>query len=112
VIYLAGLIPIPGLDITPLAFVASGLCCAWALFRYHMLDLVPAARETVIEHMRDDLLDLSKIEAGKGQGSTFTIFLPAPAHQPDQLPRLPGARDKPAASILSAPARPGASRRF
>jgi PAS domain S-box-containing protein len=60
VIYLTGLIPIPGLDITPLAFVASGLCCTWALFRYHMLDLVPAAREMVIEHMRDAVIVLDR----------------------------------------------------
>jgi PAS domain S-box-containing protein len=60
VVYLAGLIPIPGLDITPLAFTASGLCCTWALFRYHMLDLVPAARELVIEHMREAVIVLDQ----------------------------------------------------
>src|SRR5262249_28096155 len=38
----------------------SGLCCTWALFRYHMLDLVPAARETVIEHMRDAVIILDR----------------------------------------------------
>lgn len=60
VIYLARVIPIPGLDITPLAFVMTGLICAWALFHYQMLDLVPAARDVVIEHMRDAVLVLDK----------------------------------------------------
>ncbi len=59
-IYLANLLPIPGLDITPLAFTASGLCCAWALFRYQMLDLVPAARELVIEHMPEAVIVLDR----------------------------------------------------
>jgi PAS domain S-box-containing protein len=57
-IYLARLIPIPGLDITPLAFAASGLIYAYGLFRYHIFDLVPAARDSVIDTMSDAVLVL------------------------------------------------------
>jgi PAS domain S-box-containing protein len=56
--YLAGLIPIPGLDVTPLAFAASGIICAYGLFRYHIFDLVPAARDAVIETMSDAVIVL------------------------------------------------------
>jgi PAS domain-containing protein len=57
-VYLARLIPIPGLDITPLAFAASGLICAYGLFRYHIFDLVPAAHDAVIETMSDAVIVL------------------------------------------------------
>jgi PAS domain S-box-containing protein len=59
-LYLSGLIPIPGLDITPLAFAASGLICAWGLFRYRIFDLVPAARDRVIEQMGDAVFVLDR----------------------------------------------------
>jgi signal transduction histidine kinase len=42
-----------GLDPTPLAFVASSLLFTWALFRYHLFDLVPVAREMVVDSLSD-----------------------------------------------------------
>lgn len=60
IIYLSGTIPIPGLDITPLAFAASGLLCAWGIFRYRLFDLVPIAHEMVLEHMHDVVLVLDQ----------------------------------------------------
>lgn len=59
-IYLTGVLPVPGLDITPLAFAISGLLCTWGLFRYRMFDLVPVAREIVLEHMHDAVLVLDQ----------------------------------------------------
>jgi PAS domain S-box-containing protein len=59
-VYLARLIPVPGLDITPLAFTASGLLCVWGLYRYRLFDLVPTARDSVIETMRDAVLVLDR----------------------------------------------------
>jgi PAS domain S-box-containing protein len=44
------------LDITPIAFVGSGSICAWALMRYGLLDLVPAAHHAVLQGMADALL--------------------------------------------------------
>jgi PAS domain S-box-containing protein len=60
VVYLARLIPVPGLDITPLAFAVSGLSCAWGVLRYRMLDLIPVARDVVIEHMSDAVIILDR----------------------------------------------------
>jgi len=41
------------LDLTPFAFTLTGLVFAWGLFRYRLLDIVPVARDTVIEGMHD-----------------------------------------------------------
>jgi diguanylate cyclase (GGDEF)-like protein/PAS domain S-box-containing protein len=57
-ISLAGLSPVRGLDLTPFGFVISGFVYTWVLFRYHMLRLVPVAREALIENMSDAVLVL------------------------------------------------------
>jgi len=53
IISLAGLAPIPGLDLTPLAFSITGLAFTCALLRYRLLDLVPIGRDFVVESMSD-----------------------------------------------------------
>jgi PAS domain S-box-containing protein len=45
-------------DLTPLAFTASGLAAAWGLFRYQLLEVVPIARYTVMEGMDDGVIVL------------------------------------------------------
>jgi HD-GYP domain-containing protein (c-di-GMP phosphodiesterase class II) len=40
-------------DISPIAFAAGNLVVAWGLFRYGLFDIVPIARDTVIENMAD-----------------------------------------------------------
>jgi PAS domain S-box-containing protein len=52
-IFIFGLSPIPYLDLTSVAFTASALLFAWALFRYRLLDVVPVAREAVVASMTD-----------------------------------------------------------
>jgi PAS domain S-box-containing protein len=47
------------LDPTPFGFVVTGLAFAWGLFRFRLLDVVPAARNAVIESMRDGVLVLN-----------------------------------------------------
>lgn len=46
------------LDLTPFAFTLTGLVFAWGLFRYRLLDIVPVARDAVIEGMRDLIIVL------------------------------------------------------
>jgi PAS domain S-box-containing protein len=58
VVYILDLLPLPGLDPTPIAFTVSGAMVAWAIFRFQMLDLVPVARDTVIESIGDGVLVL------------------------------------------------------
>ncbi len=52
-LYLSGLNPFPHLDLTSFAYTLAGLTAAWGLFRYHMFDIVPVARDKVVEHMSD-----------------------------------------------------------
>jgi PAS domain S-box-containing protein len=58
ILYLGNFIPIPGLDITPVSFVLSGIVAAWSIFRFRIFDLAPVARDAVIENMWDGVLVL------------------------------------------------------
>jgi len=57
-VYLAGISPFPNLDLTPFAFAITGLAMGWSLVRFRLLDLVPVARDSVIENMTDGVLVL------------------------------------------------------
>ena len=57
-IYLAGWSPSRGLDLTPFAFTLTGVVCAWGMFRFQLFDLVPVARDAVIESMGDGVVVL------------------------------------------------------
>ncbi len=56
-LYFAGFKPY-GLEPTPLAFTLTGLALAWGLFRFRLLDMVPAARDAVVESMGDFVIVL------------------------------------------------------
>jgi PAS domain S-box-containing protein len=56
--YLAGYRPFPSLDLTPIAFALTGLMMALGIFRFQMLDIVPVARDTLIESISDGVLVL------------------------------------------------------
>ncbi len=43
---------------TPLSFTFAGMVFAWDLFRYRLFDIVPVARETLIDSMSDGMLVL------------------------------------------------------
>jgi PAS domain S-box-containing protein len=45
-------------DSSPLWFAVSGLCVTWALTRYQLFDLVPIARDAVIENLPDPIFVL------------------------------------------------------
>lgn len=54
--YVTGLNPVPGFDWTPLLFVFTGLIVTFGIVRYRMFDLVPFARNKLIETMEDGVL--------------------------------------------------------
>lgn len=58
VLYVFGLNPLPGLDLTPFGFALSGLSITWGLFRLRLLDIVPLAYDSVIESMIDGIIIL------------------------------------------------------
>ncbi len=53
ILYIFSLNPWPYLDLTPFAFIIMGLAAVWALFRFQLFDLIPAARHEVVERLRD-----------------------------------------------------------
>ncbi len=57
-VYLLKLNPFPHLDLTPFAFTVAGLLWAWGLFHFQLLDIVPVARDAVLESMSDAVLVL------------------------------------------------------
>jgi len=59
-LYVAGLSPTPGLELTPLIIVVAGAIFAFAILQFQLLDLVPIARHTLIETMDDGMLVLDQ----------------------------------------------------
>ena len=57
VLYLAGVLE-PGFDITPLTFTISNLLLAWALYRSNLFDLVPVARDVVVDSLDESAIVL------------------------------------------------------
>jgi PAS domain S-box-containing protein len=55
-----GLVPLPAahLDISPLTFSIGSVLWAWGVFRYHLFDIVPLARELLMDGMPDAVLVL------------------------------------------------------
>jgi PAS domain S-box-containing protein len=56
VMYITGLNPIPGFDWTPVLFVFSGLVITFGIVKYRMFDLVPFARNKLIDTMSDGVI--------------------------------------------------------
>jgi PAS domain S-box-containing protein len=55
-LYVGGLAPLGYLDLTPFAFALSGAMASWGLVYYRMLDIVPLARDTVLERLGDPII--------------------------------------------------------
>ncbi len=57
-LYLSGRNPVPGLDLTPFSIMLSGIIAAYAILNFRFLDLVPVARETLVDVLPDGILAL------------------------------------------------------
>ncbi|MEI6456250.1 MAG: histidine kinase N-terminal 7TM domain-containing protein, partial [bacterium] len=55
-LYLSQYNPIPDYDLTRVTFILSGSIIALARYNYRLFDLVPVAREALIESMKDGIL--------------------------------------------------------
>lgn len=60
IIYVFGFSPLAGIDITVLAFALAGILFALAIFRGKILDLLPVARNLIIERMLEGVLVVDK----------------------------------------------------
>jgi signal transduction histidine kinase/ActR/RegA family two-component response regulator len=56
IIYLSGKSPVPGLDLTPFSITLSGTLAAYAILNFRFLDLIPVARETLVEILPDGIV--------------------------------------------------------
>lgn len=56
IIFLLGINPLPGVDNTPFSFTIGALAFAFSIFRYRLLEIVPIARDILIEKMSDGVL--------------------------------------------------------
>ncbi len=57
-LYVFPLDAIAYLDPTAMAFFITGLLMAWAIFGYRLIDIMPVARNSVIENMQDGMMVL------------------------------------------------------
>ena len=57
-LYVSRLVPVPGLDLTAIAFIVSGVLIVWGTYRYGLFDLLPVAPAILVESMTDAVLML------------------------------------------------------
>lgn len=58
ILYITGWHPWPGLDLTPFGIIISAFFLVWNLTSFRLLDLVPIARDMLIERMSDGVIVL------------------------------------------------------
>jgi PAS domain S-box-containing protein len=77
VLYVSGLNPVPGFDWTPPLFVFTGLVVTFGIVRYRMFDLVPFARNKLIDTMEDGVLVVNSEgfieDCNNAAGQIFTL---------------------------------------
>ncbi|MBN1191385.1 MAG: PAS domain S-box protein [Dehalococcoidales bacterium] len=56
IVYICGLSPVKGLDLTPFALLITGAFYAVTIFRLRFMDIIPVARVTLVESMPDGIL--------------------------------------------------------
>ncbi|MCX6282579.1 MAG: PAS domain S-box protein [Bacteroidetes bacterium] len=56
ILYLLDINPLPGLDLTRIAFSGSGIVLVFAISKFRFLDLLPRARVLLLETMQDGIL--------------------------------------------------------
>ncbi len=57
---LARLNPLPDLDLMPLGYSLCAWTLAWGALRFHLFNLVPVARDTIVDNMSDGVLVVDK----------------------------------------------------
>jgi diguanylate cyclase (GGDEF)-like protein/PAS domain S-box-containing protein len=106
-VYVSGLSPLPGLELTPLVLVFAGAILALTIFRFKFLDLVPVARDSQIEKMPDGMIVLDELErivdinpaAHQLLQTGFAIQAGQPIHEvlapwPEALAQVKGQSDR------------------
>ena len=56
ILYLGSSNPLSIIDFTSLSFAVSGILIVWILYYHRFLDIIPIARDTLIENMKDGII--------------------------------------------------------
>lgn len=83
ILYILGLRPLHNLDITPFAFLVSTMLIFVAIYRFKLFDILPVAREKVLELMQDGFILLDHDYRIIDYNSAFTKY--TTAVQPGKL---------------------------
>lgn len=80
-VYLLGLSPVPYYDLTPVVFVVSATLLVWGNYAFGLLDIVPVARDVVMDSVADAVvvLDLDGRIVDANPVATELLELPLPA---------------------------------
>lgn len=60
VLYVTGLSPIIGIDLTPVAFSLAGVLLGWGIYKIQLFDITPVQRDTVLENLMDGIIILDE----------------------------------------------------
>ncbi len=75
-LYIFNISPFGRFDLTPIGFPIAGAAFLWGILRFRLLDIVPIARDIVIENMRDAVLvtdiDLRLVYLNATAGNLFS----------------------------------------
>ncbi|MBE3065077.1 MAG: PAS domain-containing protein [Spirochaetes bacterium] len=74
-IYLLPVNPFPGLDLVPIGFAFTGVLLLFGMTRYRLFDLVPVARDIVVEKMVDGLVVLDGADRILDMNSSARVML-------------------------------------
>ncbi|WP_207429750.1 histidine kinase N-terminal 7TM domain-containing protein [Pedobacter sp. SYSU D00535] len=61
-LYLLGIRPSNGIDLTPFAFMISSFCFTFALLKYQLFNILPIAREQIVEALQEGVLVIDNEE--------------------------------------------------
>ena len=59
ILYMSGMSPLPNLDLSPFTFSFMGIVLIFGLFKFRIFNIMPIARDILIENMRDGVLVLN-----------------------------------------------------
>jgi signal transduction histidine kinase len=72
--------------LAPLGFAIGGVAFAWAMFHYRLFDIVPVARDVLIDNMSDGMVVLDDQDRVVDLNATFQAIIDTPPHQAIGLP--------------------------
>jgi diguanylate cyclase (GGDEF)-like protein len=82
IVYMFDIAISPGIDYTPVGFTVTGLVLSLGIYRYQLLDLIPVAREKVIENLSEAILvldDMQRVIDYNPAAAPFFKAVPNPA---------------------------------